>query len=80
MPELRSLFLVGHKKDLPVISSLTNLTSLGLSGITLPDLSLLLPLRALRALQIVLGGTVNLSLLPRLPALEELWLMRITKL
>ncbi|HTK75328.1 MAG TPA: hypothetical protein VL371_08725 [Gemmataceae bacterium] len=80
MPQLKSLFLVGHKKDIPVVSGLTNLTSLGLSGITLPDLSLLLPLRALQALQIFLGGTTNLSHLPRLRALEDLALMRITKL
>lgn len=80
MNQLRSLFLVGHKKDISVVGHLTDLTSLGLSGITLPDLSLLLPLRALRAFQLFLGGTVNLSLLSRLPALEDLWLMRITKL
>jgi len=80
MRQLKSLFLVGHKKDISAVSGLTNLTSLGLSGITLPDLSLLLPLRVLRALQIFLGGTTNLSLLPRLPALEDLALMRITKL
>jgi hypothetical protein len=80
MTQLRSLFLVCHKKDLPVVGGLTGLTSFGLSGVTLPDLSLLLPLRALRAFQLSFGGTVNLALLPRLPALEELWLMRITKL
>ena len=80
MTRLRTLFLVGHKKDISVVSGLTNLASLGLSGITLPDLSLLVPLRALRELQIFFGGATNLSHLPRLPALEELWLMRITKL
>src|SRR5262245_4686762 len=60
MPELRDLFLVGHKKDISTVSGGTKLVSLGLSGITLPDLSLLLPLTALRALQIFLGGTTNL--------------------
>jgi internalin A len=80
MPQLKKLFLVGHKKDLPVIGSLHNLTGLGLSGITLPDLSVLLPLMALRELSIFLGSTTNLSLLPRLLALENLFLMRITKL
>jgi hypothetical protein len=79
MPQLRLLFLVGHKKDVSVVGGLTDLTSLGLSGVTLPDLSLLLPLKALRALQLFLGGTANLSHLPRLPALEDLSLMRITK-
>jgi hypothetical protein len=80
MARLESLFLVRHKKDLSVVSSLRGLTKLGLSGITLPDLSLLLPLTALRELAIFLGGTTNLSLLPRLPSLEDVWLMRITKL
>lgn len=80
MSQLRRLFLVRHRKDLSVVSGLNNLVRLGLSGITLPDLSMLLPLTALRELSIFLGGTTNLALLPRLLALEELWLMRITKL
>jgi len=80
MPQLKSLFLVRHKKDLSVVSSVRSLTKLGLSGISLPDLSLLLPLTILQALSIFLGGTTNLALLPQLPSLEDLWLMRITKL
>src|SRR6185295_7723968 len=52
MPELKRLFLVRHKKDLHAIGDLGKLTSLGLSGITLPDLSVLLPLAALRELSI----------------------------
>jgi internalin A len=80
MPQLKKLFLVRHKRDLPVISGLGDLTGLGLSGITLPDLSLLLPLSGLRELSIFLGGTTNLALLPQLRALENLFLMRITKL
>jgi internalin A len=80
MRRLANLFLVRHKKHLPVVSELGNLTKLGLSGITLPDLSLLLPLTGLRDLSIFLGGTTNLALLPRLASLEALSLMRITKL
>jgi internalin A len=80
MPQLKKLFLVRHKRDLAVIGDLGALTSLGLSGITLSDLSVLLPLAALRELSIFLGGTTNLALLPRLSALENLFLMRITKL
>jgi internalin A len=79
-PRLDDLFLVGHKKHLATVGNLTNLTRLGLSGITLKDLSLLLPLQKLRALAILLGSTRNLSLLPRLASLEELLLMRITQL
>lgn len=80
IPQLKNLFLVHHKKDLAVLGGLGNLTGLGLSGITLADLSMLLPLTGLRALQIFLGSTTDLALLPRLPALEELWLMCITRL
>src|SRR5439155_25943502 len=80
MPRLTNLFLDHHKKDLSVISRLTGLTKLGLSGITMPDLSLLLPLKAVRELCIFLGGTANLGLLPRLQSLELLRLMRINKL
>ncbi len=79
-PHLKSLFLVRHQKDLPCICGLGELTSLGLSGITLPDLSVLLALSGLRKLSILLGGTKDLALLPRFPKLQDLFLMRITKL
>jgi hypothetical protein len=79
-PLLKSLFLVRHKTDLSCIRSLTQLEHLGLSGYTLPDLSLLLPLVKLRKFQLFLGGTRNLAALAQLPALDDLWLMRITKL
>src|SRR5262249_26261438 len=80
LPLLKKLFLVGHKKDLPCIRTLNELTSLGLSRITLPDLSVLLPLTGLRQLSILLGGTTNLDSLPRFLELEDVFLMRITKL
>lgn len=79
-PELRKLFLQQHRKDLAVIQELRHLTKLGLSGITFPDLSVLLPLAQLRHLSIFFGGTTNLEMLRQLPALESLFLMRITKL
>jgi hypothetical protein len=80
LPRLKKLFLVGHKSDLHAIGALSELTNLGLSGITLADLSLLLPLTGLRKLSILLGGTKNLGLLPRFTRLEDLFLMRIAKL
>ena len=79
-PQLRRLFLVKGKTDLHCLQRLTALQELGFSGFTLPDLSVLLPLTELRKLQLFLGGTRNLAALARLPSLEELWLMRITKL
>ncbi len=60
MPRLKKLFLVGHKTDLHCVQTLAELEELGLSGITLPDLSLLLPLKRLRKLALLLGGTASL--------------------
>ena len=75
---LRRLHLEGQTRDLDVVGQLHTLTSLTLRSITLPDLSLLLPLNRLRALDLKLGGTRNLALLPQVGALQylELWLVR----
>jgi internalin A len=72
---LRRLYLERHTKDIDVISSLTNLTSLTLRHITLPDLAILVPLRRLQALELKLGGTRNLDLLPAVGELRclEMW-------
>ncbi len=78
--QLDRLFLVGHKQGIDAVGALVGLEELGLSGITLDDLSILLPLSKLRKLNLFLGGTKDLRLLPRVGLLEELWLMRITGL
>ena len=77
-PELRWLFLEGQTKHLEVISGLTQLYDLTLRSITMPDLSLLLPLKGLRSLDLKLGGTRDLRLLPRVGELWylELWMIR----
>jgi internalin A len=80
MPRLKKLFLVGHKTDLHCVQTLAELEELGLSSITLPGLSLLLPLKRLRKLALLLGGTTNLAELPHLSRLDDLFLMRISKL
>jgi hypothetical protein len=80
MPQLKKLFLVGHNTDLHCVQTLAELEELGLSGITLPDLSLLLPLKRLRKLALLLGGTASLAELPHLSRLDDLFLMRISKL
>jgi len=80
LPGLSKLFLVGHRKDIAAIQTLKGLGSLGLSGITLPDLTVIEPLAQLRDLSIFLGGTSNLRSLPRRSKLESIFLMRITKL
>jgi hypothetical protein len=77
-PGLKQLKLQGPTKGIGVISNLTALEDLTLRSITLPDLSLLLPLTELRALDIKLGGTTDLSLLPSIGRLQylELWMIR----
>jgi hypothetical protein len=76
--ELRDLYVEGHNMGIETISRLTSLEELTLRSITLPDLSLLLPLRDLRALDLKLGGTRNLGLLPEIGQLEylELWMIK----
>lgn len=74
---LRRLYLDGHTKDIEVLAGMSSLSSLTLRSITLPDLSLLLPLTGLRALELKLGGTRDLGLLPRIGRLEYLELLLI---
>jgi hypothetical protein len=75
---LRRLYLQKHTKDIDVLSRLSSLRSLTLREITLFDLSVLLPLPELRALDLKLGGTRDLTLLPQIGHLEyvELWMIR----
>jgi hypothetical protein len=77
-PELTWLFLEGQTKHLEVISGLARLDDLTLRSITMPDLSLLQPLKRLRSLDLKLGGTHDLRLLPRVGELRylELWMIR----
>jgi hypothetical protein len=77
-PRLRTLHLEGHTKDIDVIGTLSQLEHLTLRSITLADLSILRPLNRLRSLEIKLGGTKNLGLLPEIGQLRylELWMIR----
>lgn len=75
---LRNLFLEGHTKDIEVVAGLTSLVDVTLRSITLPSLELLQPLRRLQALDLKLGGTKNLELLPTIGCIRylELWQIR----
>lgn len=75
---LRRLFLDGHTKDIDAVARLTTLADLTLRSITLPSLELIQPLRQLQALDLKLGGTRNLDLLPTIGRLRylELWQVR----
>jgi len=76
--ELTWLFLEGQTKHLEVIAGFGALDDLTLRSITMADLSLLLPLKRLRSLDLKLGGTRDLGLLPRVGELRylELWMIR----
>ncbi|MEI7744010.1 MAG: hypothetical protein WCK58_09705 [Chloroflexota bacterium] len=78
--ELRFLHLEGQTKGIAVVSGLTSVEDLTLRSITLPDLSLLLPMRGLLSLDLKLGGTRDLALLPRIGELRYLELWRIAGL
>lgn len=80
MPALRTLSLAGHSKDFAAVGNLSQLTNIELRGITLPDLSVLVPLTGLTVFSLMIGGTTNLTHLAELPRLEILNLMRVTKL
>lgn len=74
---LRRLGLEGPHRGIEVISQLTNLVDLRLRSITMPDLSILTALDQLRLLDLNLGGTRDLTLLPEIGRLEYLELWRI---
>lgn len=75
---LRTLYLEGQQKDFAAVGELEALEDLTLRSITLPDLSPLVPLRHLTSLDIKLGGTHDLALLPQVGHLTyvELWRIR----
>jgi hypothetical protein len=72
------LYVEGPHRDYEAIAALTAIEDLTLRSVTLPDLSVLLPLDRLRSLDIKLGGTRDLALLPRIGGIQylELWLIR----
>jgi hypothetical protein len=74
---LRQLGLEGPVRHPEAISGFTRLEGLLLRSVTLPDLSSLLPMAGLRRLDLKLGGTSDLRLLPRVGTLEELEIWRV---
>lgn len=74
---LRVLRLIGPVRDPEAIARLELLEVLTLRSVTLRTLEPLVPMRHLRSLELHLGGTADLELLPRVGDLEELELWRI---
>jgi hypothetical protein len=75
---LLSLRLEGQRKDFEALGALTGLRALSLRSVTLPDVRALLPLSQLRSLEIKLGGTTDLRLIPQIGAVGylELWMVK----
>lgn len=75
---LESLYLEGRFTSIDTVSRLVSLEDLTLRSVKLSDLTVVAPLQRLRALDIKLGGTRDLSLLPALTSLQylELWMIR----
>ncbi len=77
---LESLHLQRHVKDFGELRSLTGLHYLGLSGISLPDLSALLPFVHLRSLFLGFCKPIDLGLLGRFTELEALHIIKMNNL
>jgi hypothetical protein len=77
---LKSVSLEKHKKDIEALSEIQQLEKLAIKSITLPDLGIIKPLSKLKELEIRLGGTKNLDLLPTFKNLEYLELWAIHKI
>jgi hypothetical protein len=75
---LRWLAVEGRHRDVEVIGGLHTLESLMLRSVPLEDLALLRSLDKLTSLDLKLGGTTDLRLLPRVGRLErlEIWQVR----
>lgn len=78
--QLDSLHLQRQTKDFDALRVLTGLRYLGLSGMSLPDLSALLPFAHLQSLFIGFCKPLDLSPLDRFPELQSLHLLKINNL
>jgi hypothetical protein len=77
---LTSLHLQRQGRDFSALQVLTSLDYLGLSGVSLPDLSSLLAFEKLRALFLGFCKSLDLSLLGRFAALETINLIKVNNL
>jgi hypothetical protein len=75
---LRHLQVEGLVSHVEALSELTGLLTLTLRSVTLPAMSVLAPMTNLRGLDLKLGGTSDLSLLPCFTRLQyfEAWMIR----
>jgi hypothetical protein len=80
LTRLHYLGLCKHQKDIDTVGHLKSLRELMLRSITVPDLKFLLPLKGLQSLDIKLGGTNKLDLVPKIGRLRYLELWKINGL
>ena len=78
--QLESLHLQRQQKDFAKLRSLARLRYVGLSGVSLKDLSALLPFEHLRSLFLGFCKPIDLGLLGRFTGLEAINLMKINNL
>lgn len=78
--QLESLHLQRQQKDFAALRALTGLRYVGLSGMSLPDLSALLPFEDLRSLFLGFCKPIDLRLLGRFTRLEAIHLIKINNL
>jgi hypothetical protein len=78
--QLESLHLQRQQKDFAELRSLTSLRHVGFSGLSLGDLSALLPFEDLRSLFVGFCKPIDLGLLGRLTGLEALHLIKVNNL
>jgi hypothetical protein len=77
---LESLHIQRHVKDFSALRSLSRLRHLGVPGISLPDLSALLPFVHLRSLFLGFCKPIDLGLIGRFAELEALHILKMNNL
>jgi Leucine-rich repeat (LRR) protein len=77
---LRWLYLERHHEKIEVVGELSSLQELVLRSISVPTLSFLSSLQNLRLLDLKLGGTTNLEVLPKLSNVSHLEIWQVRKL
>lgn len=77
---LKRLFIGEKPKDIDVVAQMPWLESLTFSKQTLKSLDFLQPLKNLKELHFMLGGTKNLTALPMLGVIEKLSFMMVRQL
>lgn len=76
-PDLRTLTIAGHRKEIEVLAGVRSLEDLTLSSVTLDDLSFLRPLDRLWSLDLKLGGTKDLSGIAGMAGIKYLEIWRV---